>query len=629
MKREGDPKRRENSRLLRITVGLALLLNLALLDAGSSATAQYMYLDVDGDGASTINDAAALAGGEPTRVDLYLRTNSSPYAGTATCAADPSAALGLNSYTVNIYSLDAPVSFTNVVNQVPGMVETIPLVTYPYALSVGFSGTETLPPGTYHLLSMTVTILPTTLSAGCPSLAIVPSSCYSPPGVITSFGSNCPGQYGDGVLRLGTDWIDTGNIFMCTDNTGRSPTVLCAAEIHGVEGETITFTGSVIDPDCYVPSFYTYSLPPGATMSVGAFVAGQADATVTWTPSVGQAGVYSVTFEASDPDPFNMRDRRSQCMTTITVGAANRQPVADAGGPYSGDQGVPISFDGTGSSDPEGGPLEYVWSFGDGETSSGGTPVHVYENGGNFTVTLTVTEAGGLSSHDETTASIAVPVRVFTTASNRVTRLMQGKPLTCFQIESPALSEFEPEDVVPSSLSIHSKENLCDAADGSAVAIKSSTVSDTDRNGLLEYEACFTRESLAALVSCLPGGTHTVALEIFGSLASGTRIHGEVSHMFTSGSGRLSAGISQNPLRSSSALEFTTESTGFVKARLFDVQGRLVANLADETSMEPGYHRIPLFRGEGIGARLASGIYFVRLITEHDGAETRTVTLLR
>ncbi len=78
-----------------------------------------------------------------------------------------------------------------------------------------------------------------------------------------------------------------------------------------------------------------------------------------------------------------------------------------------------------------------------------------------------------------------------------------------------------------------------------------------------------------------------------------------------------------------SALEFTTESAGFVKVSLFDLHGRLVANLWDEPSMEPGYHRIPLAAQRGLGARLASGIYFVRVITERDGAEMRRVTILR
>ena len=38
----------------------------------------------------------------------------------------------------------------------------------------------------------------------------------------------------------------------------------------------------------------------------------------------------------------------------LDPGAANLPPVADANGPYSGTVGVSVSFDGTGSSDPDG-----------------------------------------------------------------------------------------------------------------------------------------------------------------------------------------------------------------------------------------------------------------------------------
>jgi len=44
-------------------------------------------------------------------------------------------------------------------------------------------------------------------------------------------------------------------------------------------------------------------------------------------------------------------------------------PVADAGGAYSGTEGVAISFDGSGSSDPDGTIVSWLWDFGDGESS--------------------------------------------------------------------------------------------------------------------------------------------------------------------------------------------------------------------------------------------------------------------
>jgi PKD repeat protein len=85
----------------------------------------------------------------------------------------------------------------------------------------------------------------------------------------------------------------------------------------------------------------------------------------------------------------------------------NSPPIADAGGPYTGDEGSVITFDGTGSSDPDGDPLTCTWDFDDGATGSGPTPTHTYADNGEYNVSLTVTDPDGASSTQSTTATIA------------------------------------------------------------------------------------------------------------------------------------------------------------------------------------------------------------------------------
>jgi PKD repeat protein len=56
-----------------------------------------------------------------------------------------------------------------------------------------------------------------------------------------------------------------------------------------------------------------------------------------------------------------------------------------------------IHFSGNNSFDPEGGPLSYTWSFGDGSpTVTGVSPSHTYTALGNLNVRLTVTDMAGL-----------------------------------------------------------------------------------------------------------------------------------------------------------------------------------------------------------------------------------------
>ncbi len=90
----------------------------------------------------------------------------------------------------------------------------------------------------------------------------------------------------------------------------------------------------------------------------------------------------------------------------VPPGPATAPPVADAGGPYVGDEGARVMFDGGGSADPDGSIVSFDWDFGDGATGSGSTPEHAYLDDGVYTVTLTVTDDDGQSSSATATATI-------------------------------------------------------------------------------------------------------------------------------------------------------------------------------------------------------------------------------
>lgn len=74
--------------------------------------------------------------------------------------------------------------------------------------------------------------------------------------------------------------------------------------------------------------------------------------------------------------------------------------------PDSGQAPIVVNFDASGSSDPDGDPLDFTWDFGDGQSGVGVSPSHEFAVGGSFSVTLTVSDGRG--GNDQATATITV-----------------------------------------------------------------------------------------------------------------------------------------------------------------------------------------------------------------------------
>jgi PKD repeat protein len=75
----------------------------------------------------------------------------------------------------------------------------------------------------------------------------------------------------------------------------------------------------------------------------------------------------------------------------------NTPPIADAGKDVflcraNPDEPLDVTFDASGSKDPDGDTLSYSWDFGDGQTGEGKVITHTYQKGGSYVATLTVTD---------------------------------------------------------------------------------------------------------------------------------------------------------------------------------------------------------------------------------------------
>ncbi len=130
---------------------------------------------------------------------------------------------------------------------------------------------------------------------------------------------------------------------------------------------------------------------------------------IQWTPTDAQVGVAQNVFILAKD---NKGGEDAQIYDLVVRPRANVVPIAEANGPYGALAGVPISFSSLGSSDPDGDPITYIWTFGDGESSSEPNPVHTYGAAGSYIATLFVQDDRGGVGTDQANVQIDVPNRL-------------------------------------------------------------------------------------------------------------------------------------------------------------------------------------------------------------------------
>jgi len=117
------------------------------------------------------------------------------------------------------------------------------------------------------------------------------------------------------------------------------------------------------------------------------------------------AGSHDVTIQVAD-----LEDATYEETFTITVEDVNEPPVAEAGPDQTVLLGEAVTLDGSASSDPdEGDEITGSWELGDGNTAEGLVVTHTYQEPGDYTATLTVTDSEGLTDSDDAMVTVQSP----------------------------------------------------------------------------------------------------------------------------------------------------------------------------------------------------------------------------
>ncbi len=582
----------------------------------STVSAQYIYIDANGDGIHTASDVMP-ALGAPQIVDVWLDRTHNRDGSVATCNTGDGDLSFSNSYSVNIKANFGTVAFSNFTNQVPSFV-----INCLAAGGQGFASNSVEMAACRAGASLiswagaarmfTVTVTPLT---GTPSLEIVPMSGLS--ANFTAFGSPCSGNDFDNTYKLGTDWFDADGIGTNSCEFGCPPALNPIADMTVSEGTAASQTIHAGDPDGGPLFFQKLSGP--FYMTVSTVDADNGVGTIQVTPGYSDA-TSGVTASVGVTDGTHLASRSFQ----IVVRNVDRVPVADAGGPYTGITGLPVAFDGTSSSDPDGSALTYSWDFGDLNGATGSTPAHTYSATGTYTVILLVT-SGGLSDADATTATITtvLQARAFTTKANRVIKLSSGKSRWTIQIE-PIAQSFSIGTVGLGTIRMKSA-GTGSVSEIGVVLDKTSLQGDADGNGVSDISATFAKDDLRALFSNLSGST-SVPVTFEGQITSGGFFRAAADIGVNASGGPNAVSVVPNPLNPSGEVQFSVTKPGRVRVELFDVSGRLVRVLADRTAA-PGGQSCVIDGRNGQGAPLASGIYCIRVSTADGGLMKRVAVL--
>jgi len=202
----------------------------------------------------------------------------------------------------------------------------------------------------------------------------------------------------NGCVPAGTNtYPGSGNVDPAPANV--PPVADANGPYNGTAGQQVTFDGSGSTDSDGTITDYDWDFGDGNT-GTG----------VSPVHTYAAPGTYNVSLVVTDNDG----DSSAPSTTTASIVAAPQDPIADPNGPYTGNVGVAVAFDGSASFDPDGGSInQYDWDFGDGSTGTGVSPSHTYATAGTYTVSLTVVDdEGAQSSASTTTATIDPPANV-------------------------------------------------------------------------------------------------------------------------------------------------------------------------------------------------------------------------
>jgi hypothetical protein len=177
------------------------------LCAGAPVSAQFLYLDTNGDGLSSFAHPALPADvltSTTTSVDVYFDTSHDEDGATVSCNVSTSP-LSINSYEVVLtWTGEGTVVFGGWTNNMPGFTVNLTggpggVVAGKHDIWIGLGNVTQLPPGLYKVGTLALAV------TGSPVITWLSSSSLNT-AAETAFGSICEGVDFNNTYKLGSDF---------------------------------------------------------------------------------------------------------------------------------------------------------------------------------------------------------------------------------------------------------------------------------------------------------------------------------------------------------------------------------------------------------------------------------------
>lgn len=214
-----------------------------------------------------------------------------------------------------------------------------------------------------------------------------------------TYNGKVPSLYGSQMTQLTGMFFDQGKLYYT--RSGQS----------SMQARWFSPDSGIMDERTFSVTGLDFSQTRGVFVAAGKLYYIRSDGSlwrVNWTN-----GAPSGTPEQVSAAGGGRPDFRNRALFLYTGAPLSQAPTASF---TSSCIDATCTFNGTGSTDPDGTIDSYAWEFGDGSIGNGATPQHLYNESGAYDVKLTVTDSDGVTNSLTKSVTVTLPANQAPTA---------------------------------------------------------------------------------------------------------------------------------------------------------------------------------------------------------------------